>query len=186
MTALAGPQPTDTEQERAAADALDTFGASGFGYFLEQATGPQTIGYALLDSPVAQAVWLLDHDTDSSYKIARAVLEGQPSGNRTRDHLVDNVTLCWLTGAGASAARSYWESGRAQALAAGQAPPEVSLPVGFTIFPDEIFAAPRSWVETSYPTLVYFNEVDRGGHFAAWEEPELFSEEVRAVFRSLR
>jgi len=186
VTALAGPQPAESEQERAAADALATFRASGFGYFLEQATRPQTIGYALLDSPVALAAWMLDHDTDSYYKISHAFVDGEPSGNLTPDHIIDNITLYWLTGTGASAARSYWESGRTQALAAGQAPPEVSIPVGFTTFPDEIFRAPRSWVEKGYPNLSYFNEVDRAGHFAAWEEPELFSAEVRAAFRSLR
>jgi pimeloyl-ACP methyl ester carboxylesterase len=182
----ATPPPGNTEEERAALDAINTFTTSGFGYFLEQSTRPQTIGYALLDSPVALAGWLLDHDTDSYYKISGAFLEGQPSGNLTQDHIVDNVTLYWLTGTGASAARAYWEIGRAQALAAGQAPPEVSLPVGFTTFPEEIFQAPRSWVEQSYPNLIYFNKVDKGGHFAAWEEPELFSTEVRAAFRSLR
>jgi hypothetical protein len=104
----------------------------------------------------------------------------------TRDHILDNLSLYWLTGTGASAARSYWESGRAQAQAAGQPPPPVSIPAGFSTFPDEIFRAPRSWVEQGYPNLTYFNEADRGGHFAAWEEPELFSEEVRAAFRSLR
>jgi pimeloyl-ACP methyl ester carboxylesterase len=180
------PPPGNTEEERAALDAIKTFTTSGFGYFLEQSTRPQTIGYSLLDSPVALAAWMLDHDTDSYYKISRALLEGQPSGNLTRDHIVDNITLYWLTGTGASAARWYWELGRAQALAAGQAPPEVSLPVGFTTFPGEIFRAPRSWVEASYPNLTYFNEVDRGGHFAAWEEPQLFSEEIRAAFRTLR
>jgi len=186
VTALAGPQPAESEQERAAADALATFRASGFGYFLEQATRPQTIGYALLDSPVALAAWMLDHDTDSYYKISHAFVDGEPSGNLTPDHIIDNITLYWLTGTGASAARSYWESGRAQALAAGQAPPEVSIPVGFTTFPDEIFRAPRSWVEEGYPKLTYFNEVDRGGHFAAWEEPDLFTTEIRAAFKSLR
>jgi pimeloyl-ACP methyl ester carboxylesterase len=180
------PPPGDTEEERAALDAINTFTTSGFGYFLEQSTRPQTIGYALLDSPVALAAWMLDHDTDSYQKISRAFLEGQPSGNLTRDTIVDNLTLYWLTGTGASAARWYWELGRAQALAAGQAPPEVSLPVGFTTFPGEIFRAPRSWVETSYPNFIHFNEVDKGGHFAAWEEPELFADEVRAAFRSLR
>jgi pimeloyl-ACP methyl ester carboxylesterase len=186
VTVLAGPQPAESEQERAAADALATFRASGFGYFLEQATRPQTIGYALLDSPVALAAWMLDHDTDSYEKISRAFVDGQPAGNLTRDHIVDNVTLYWLTGSGASAARSYWESGRAAALAAGQAPPEVSLPVGFTTFPGEIWRSPRSWVEHSYPNVIYFNEADKGGHFAAWEEPDLFSAEVRAAFKSLR
>jgi pimeloyl-ACP methyl ester carboxylesterase len=180
------PPPGDTEEERAALDAINTFTTSGFGYFLEQSTRPQTIGYAVLDSPVGLAAWLLDHDTDSYYKISRAFLEGQPSGNLTRDNILDNITLYWLTGTGASAARWYWELGRAQALAAGQAPPEVSLPVGFTAFPGEIFRAPRSWVERSYPTLIHFNEVAKGGHFAAWEEPQLFTTEVQAAFRSLR
>jgi pimeloyl-ACP methyl ester carboxylesterase len=182
----ATPPPGDSEEERAALDAINTFTTSGFGYFLEQSTRPQTIGYALLDSPVALAAWLLDHDTDSYEKISHAFLDDEPSGNLTRDQIVDNITLYWLTGTGASAARAYWEIGRAQALAAGQPPPEVSLPVGFTTFPGEIFQAPRSWVEQSYPNLLYFNKADRGGHFAAWEEPELFSDEVRAAFRSLR
>jgi pimeloyl-ACP methyl ester carboxylesterase len=180
------PPPGDTEEERAALDQINTFTTSGFGYFLEQSTRPQTIGYALLDSPVALAAWLLDHDTDSYYKISGAFVDGQPVGGLTEDHILDNITLYWLTGTGASAARAYWELGRAQALAAGQAPPAVSLPVGFTTFPDEIFQAPRSWVEGSYPNLTYFNKADRGGHFAAWEEPELFSAEVRAAFSSLR
>jgi pimeloyl-ACP methyl ester carboxylesterase len=162
------------------------FRASGFGYFLEQATRPQTIGYALLDSPVALAAWMLDHDTDAYYKISRAFVDGQPSGNLTRDHILDNITVYWLTGTGASAARSYWESGRAQALAAGQAPPDVSIPLGFTTFPGEIFRAPRSWVEKGYPNVTYFHEADRGGHFAAWEEPELFATEIRAAFKPLR
>ena len=152
------------------------------------ATRPQTIGYALLDSPVALAAWLLDHDTDSYYKISRAFVDGEPVGNLTRDTILDNITLYWLTGTAASAARSYWEDGRAlaAALASGQPPPAVKVPVGFTTFPGEIWASPRSWVEAVYPDLAYFNEADKGGHFAAWEEPELFSDEVRATFRSLR
>jgi pimeloyl-ACP methyl ester carboxylesterase len=187
VTTLGGAMPpVESEQERAAADAIATFRATGFGYFLEQATRPQTIGYALLDSPLALAAWMLDHDTDAYYKISRAFVDGQPSGGLTRDHILDNITVYWLTGTGASAARSYWESARAQALAAGQAPPPVTIPVGFTTFPDEIFRAPRSWVELAYPTLTYFNEADKGGHFAAWEQPELFATEIRAAFRSLR
>jgi pimeloyl-ACP methyl ester carboxylesterase len=187
VPALGGaPMPTDTEEEKAAAAAGAAFRQTGFGYFLEQTTRPQTIGYALLDSPVALAAWMLDHDTDSYYKISQAFVEGKPSGNLTRDHILDNITLYWLTGTGASAARSYWESGQAQARAAGQAPPPVSIPVAFTTFPGEIFPAPRSWVEKSYSTLVYYNKVDRGGHFAAWEEPELFSSELREAFRSVR
>jgi pimeloyl-ACP methyl ester carboxylesterase len=186
VTVLGGPQATESEQERAAAEQLATFRASGFGYFLEQATRPQTIGYALLDSPVAMAAWLLDHDTDSYYKISRAFVEGQPAGNLTRDHILDNITLYWLTGTGASAARSYWEDALAGAQAAAQPPPPVSVPVGFTTFPGEIWRTPRSWAEASYPTLSYFNEVDKGGHFAAWEEPEIFSSELRASFKALR
>ncbi len=187
VTALGGgAMPAETDQERAALEQTKTFRASGFGYFLEQATRPQTIGYALLDSPVALAAWMLDHDTDAYEKITHAFVNGQPSGGLTRDHILDNITLYWLTGTGASAARSYWESGRAQALAAGQAPPQVKLPVGFTTFPGEIFAAPRSWVEKSYPTLTYFHEATRGGHFAAWEEPEVFATEIRAAFSPLR
>jgi pimeloyl-ACP methyl ester carboxylesterase len=180
--------PAESERERAAHAALATFTMDGFGYFLEQSTRPQTIGYALLDSPVALAAWMLDHDTDSYYKISRAFVDGAPVGNLTRDSIVDNISLYWLTGTGASAARWYWETGRAVAAAraAGQAPPAVPIPVGFTTFPGELFPAPRSWVETAYPGLAYFNEVDRGGHFAAWEEPDLFTTEVRAAFRSLR
>jgi pimeloyl-ACP methyl ester carboxylesterase len=178
--------PATSEQERAAHEALNTFTTDGFGYFTEQSTRPQTIGYSVVDSPVGLAAWLLDHDTDSYYKISRAFVDSQPAGNLTRDHILDNLTLYWLTGTGASAARWYWETGRARARAAGQTPPPVSVPIGFTTFPGELFAAPRSWVETVYPNLAYFNQVDRGGHFAAWEEPDLFSTELRAVFRSLR
>ncbi len=181
-----GDFPKETEEERAAAAAGAAFRATGFGYFLEQTTRPQTIGYALLDSPVALAAWMLDHDTDSYYKISRAFVDRQPVGGLTRDHILDNITTYWLTGTGASAARSYWESGQAAARAAGQAPPPVSVPVGFTTFPGEIVATPRSWVEQAYPTLTYFNKVDKGGHFAAWEEPELFATEIQAAFSTLR
>jgi pimeloyl-ACP methyl ester carboxylesterase len=176
--------PAASEQERSAHDAVKTFTTSGFGYFLEQSTRPQTIGYSLLDSPVGLAAWLLDHDTDSYYKVSRAFLDGEPVGNLTRENVVDNITLYWLTGTGASSARWYWETAVAQA--AGQTPPPTAVPVGFTTFPGEIFAAPRSWAEAVYPGIAYFNEVDRGGHFAAWEEPELFTDEVRAAFRPLR
>jgi pimeloyl-ACP methyl ester carboxylesterase len=180
--------PAQSEQERAAHDAVNTFTTDGFAYFLEQQTRPQTIGYSVLDSPVGLAAWMLDHDTDSYYKISRAFVDGEPVGNLTRDNILDNITLYWLTGTGASAARWYWEFGRflAAAHAAGHAPPPVAVPVGFTTFPGEIWAAPRSWVEMVYPGLAYFNEVDRGGHFAAWEEPQLFATEVRAAFSSLR
>ena len=178
--------PAESEEERAAHDALNTFLTDGFAIVLEQSTRPQTIGYSLLDSPVGLAAWMLDHDTDSYYKFARAFVDGEPVGNLTRDNIVDDITLYWLTGTGASAARWYWEFGRAVAGAAGQAPPAVSVPVAYTNFPGEVFPAPRSWVEVVFPGVAYFNEVDTGGHFAAWEEPELFSTEVRAAFRSLR
>jgi len=180
--------PAKSEQERAALNAVATFKATGFGYFLEQSTRPQTIGYSLLDSPVGLAAWLLDHDTDSYYKISRAFVEGKPVGNLTRETIVDNITLYWLTGTGASAARWYWEFGQflAAAGAGGKAPPPVAVPVAFTTFPGELWPAPRSWVETVYPGLAYFNEVDRGGHFAAWEEPALFASELRAAFKPLR
>ena len=178
--------PSQSDEEKAALEEIGTFKTSGFGYFLEQTTRPQTIGYALLDSPIALAGWMLDHDSDSYYKIARAFVDGQPTGGLTRDHVLDNITLYWLTATGASAARSYWEGGRAAALAAGKAPPAVTIPVGFTTFPGEIFRAPRSWAETVYPTLVYFNKAEKGGHFAAWEEPEIFAQELRGAFSSLR
>jgi pimeloyl-ACP methyl ester carboxylesterase len=183
---LAGAKlPNETEEEKAANAAMDEFRAGGFGYFLEQATRPQTIGYALLDSPIALATWLIDHDTDAYYKIALAFVDDEPSGNLTRDHILDNITLYWLTGTGESAARSYWEGGpnypQGPAPASPPPPTTVTVPFGFTTFPGEIWRTPRSWVEASYP-----NEVDRGGHFAAWEEPELFSSELRKAFASVR
>jgi pimeloyl-ACP methyl ester carboxylesterase len=187
VPALSGAMPTATDEERAAATQIATFQQSGNGYFIEMATRPQTIGYALLDSPVALAAWMLDHDTDSYYKISHAFVDGEPVGNLTRDHVLDNVTLYWLTGTGASAARSYWEAYGPDAPAASQQPlPATTIPFGFTTFPGEIWRTPRSWVEASYPNVIYFNAVDKGGHFAAWEEPELFSTEIRAAFRSLR
>ncbi len=185
---MAETLPDLSEQERAAHEAVRVFKTDGFAYFLEQSTRPQTIGYSLVDSPVGLAAWMLDHDTDSYIKMARAFVDGTPSGNLTRDRVVDNITLYWLTGTGASAGRWYWEFGRflAAAAASGGAPPPVRVPVGFTTFPGEIWAAPRSWVEAVYPGVAYFHEVDRGGHFAAWEEPELFATELRAAFASLR
>jgi pimeloyl-ACP methyl ester carboxylesterase len=179
--------PAKTEQELSALAAIKKFQTSGNGYFVEQATRPQTVGYALADSPIALAAWMLDHDTDSYYKISSAFIEDQPADNLTCDHVLDNITLYWLTGTGASAARSYWEAYGADAPAAGQpvaAAP--SIPVGFTSFPGEIWRTPRSWAEKSYPTLSYFHEADRGGHFAAWEEPDIFSDEMRAAFKSVR
>jgi pimeloyl-ACP methyl ester carboxylesterase len=174
--------PADTEKERAAHAGLNTFLTDGYAYFLEQSNRPQTIGYSLLDSPIGLASWLLDHDTDAYYKIARAFVDDEPVGNLTRDTVLDNITLYWLTGTGASAARWYWE----WAHAVPEPTADVSVPVGLTDFGGEIWGAPRSWAELAYPTLAYHNEVDRGGHFPAWEQPQTFSEEVRAAFRSLR
>ena len=187
VPALGGTMPTNTDEERAAAAQIATFGKSGNGYFVEMATRPQTIGYGLLDSPIALAAWMIDHDTDAYYKIAGAFVDGQPSGNLTRDHILDNITLYWLSHSAASAARSYWEAYGPDAPAADRQPlPPPAIPFGFTTFPGEIWRTPRSWVEASYPNVVYFNEVDKGGHFAAWEEPELFSQELRATFKSIR
>jgi pimeloyl-ACP methyl ester carboxylesterase len=187
--ALLGRAPVPqgfTDAERAA---FAAFGAQARkGYAAEQGQSPQTIGYPLTDSPAGLAAWMLDHDADSYLKISRVFAGGLPSGGLTRDHVLDNTTLYWLTGTATSAARMYWEAARSTAAAAasGQRPPEVSLPAAFTVFPDEIFQAPLTWVEQVYPNLIYFNEADRGGHFAAWEEPQLFTEELRASFQSLR
>jgi pimeloyl-ACP methyl ester carboxylesterase len=179
--------PDETDEERAALAAIKVFQTSGNGYFVEMATRPETIGYALLDSPAALAAWMIDHDTDAYYKIAGAFVDGRPSGNLTRDHILDDITTYWLTGTGASTARSYWEAYGPDAPAAGRPPlPAPRVPVGFTTFPGEIWRTPRSWAEQSYPTLNYFGEAERGGHFAAWEEPELFAADLRAAFRPLR
>jgi pimeloyl-ACP methyl ester carboxylesterase len=156
------------------------------GYLTEMGEHPQTIGYSIVDSPVGLAAWMLDHDADSYEKISRAFVDGTSSGGLTRDHVLDNITLYWLTGTGTSAARLYWENSRAVTAALKHAPPHVSLPVAFTVFPGEIFQAPRHWVKKAYHDLIYFNEVDKGGHFAAWEEPELFASEMRAAFKPLR
>jgi pimeloyl-ACP methyl ester carboxylesterase len=186
VTALGGTDnlPKNTNEEKAAAGALRTFATTGNGYRVEQATRPQTIGYALLDSPVALAAWMLDHDTDSYLKISRAFRGGPVAGNLTPEHVLDNISLYWLTGTGESAARIYWEN--ANVTGTGQAAPPVTVPVAVSAFPDEIFQAPRSWAEIGYPTLHYYNKPARGGHFAAWEEPSLFTREIRAAFRSVR
>jgi pimeloyl-ACP methyl ester carboxylesterase len=158
------------------------------GYLVEMLEHSQTIGYSLTDTPIGMAAWMLDHDPDSYEKISRAFLDGKPSGGLTRERIVDNLTLYWVTNTATSSARLYWETSQTvnAAIASGQKPPALKLPVAFTVFPEEIFQAPRSWAEKVYPNLTYFNEVDRGGHFAAWEEPQLFSEEMRAAFGSLR
>jgi pimeloyl-ACP methyl ester carboxylesterase len=170
---------------RAWAELMHRLGYARY-YAAEQGQSPQTIGYPLTDSPAGLAAWMLDHDTDSYQKISRAFAGRPPSGGLTRDHILDNITLYWLTSTATSAARMYWEGGRSTAAAAGQPPPQVSLPVAFTVFPDEIFQAPGTWVEQVYPNLIYFHQVGQGGHFAAWEQPQLFTDELRTGFRSLR
>ena len=178
----------NTEEERAAREAINTFRASGFGYFLEQSTRPQTIGYALLDSPVALAAWMLDHDTDAYYKISTPSSTGSRPGNLTPEHILDNITLYWLTGTGASAARSYWENGQAAALRplAARLLRRSRFRSASRRSPARSGRARAAGSRRAYPNVTYFNKVERGGHFAAWEEPQLFSEEVRAAFKSLR
>ncbi|HEY2208288.1 MAG TPA: epoxide hydrolase [Gaiellaceae bacterium] len=156
------------------------------GYISEMGEHPQTIGYSLLDSPIGLAAWMLDHDPDSYAKISKAFVEGEQTGNLSRDNVLDNITLYWVTGTGASTSRLYWETGRAATASFKNPPPHMRLPAAFTVFPDELFQAPRHWVKHAYHKLVYYNEAPKGGHFAAWEEPELFSREIRAAFRSLR
>jgi len=180
--ALATGEPAPaglSEKEKTSYEQRKLFNTTGRGYFIMQATRPQTIGYSLVDSPAGLAAWILGHDTPSYDLIARA-FEGHPGG-LSRDDVLDNITLYWLTNTGASAARSYWEAGRARP---GTTSP--SVPVAFSEFPDEIFRAPETWARRVYPNLVYYHEADKGGHFAAWEVPELFSSELRAAFRTLR
>src|SRR4029079_3582250 len=150
------------------------------GYITEMGEHPQTVGYPLADSPLGLAAWMLEQDTDSYRKISNAFLDGQPTGGLTRDHVLDNITLYWLTNTPTSAARVYWEESQTTAAAFKNPPPHLRLPVGYTVFPGELFQAPRHWVKTAYHNLVYYNEAEKGGHFAAWEEPELFPTEMRA------
>jgi pimeloyl-ACP methyl ester carboxylesterase len=156
------------------------------GYIAEMGEHPQTVGYPLADSPLGLAAWMLDHDADSYEKISHAFLDGEPSGNLTRDHVVDNITLYWLTNTATSAARVYWEEAQGGTAAFKNPPPHLTLPVAYTVFPDEIFQAPKHWVKSAYHNLIYYNVAEKGGHFAAWEEPELFASEMRAAFKSLR
>jgi pimeloyl-ACP methyl ester carboxylesterase len=174
-----GPPPQGlSADEQRAYDILDHFFKTGVGYAIEMSNRPQTL-YGLSDSPVGLAAWMLDHDVASYELIARA-FDGDPGGV-SRDDVLDNLTHYWLTNSGISSARLYWESHLAFFDSKG-----VEIPVGVTVFPDELYPAPRSWAELAYPQLIHFNEVDRGGHFAAWEQPQLLSEEIRATFRSLR
>jgi pimeloyl-ACP methyl ester carboxylesterase len=174
-----GPPPAGlSADEQYAWDQLDSFYRHGLAYAQEMGNRPQTL-YALADSPVGLAAWMLDHDERSLALIER-VFDGGSEG-LTRDDVLDNATLYWLTNTAVSSARLYWES-----KLAFFAPKGVPLPTAVSVFPDEIYAAPRNWAEKAYPNLIHFNRLPKGGHFAAWEQPDLFSEEVRAGFRSLR
>ncbi len=156
------------------------------GYISEMGEHPQTVGYPLADSPLGLAAWMLDHDADSYQKISHAFLDGHPTGGLTRDHVLDNITLYWLTNTPTSAGRIYWEESQGGAAAFKSPPPHMMLPAAYTVFPDELFQAPRHWVKTAYHKLVYYNVAEKGGHFAAWEVPEVFAGEMRAAFGSLR
>ncbi len=178
VLAIGDHLPRETEQERAAAAAVATFEQDGFGYFLEMATRPQTIGYALLDSPVALAAWMLDHDTDSYTKISRAFVDGQPVGDLTRESVLDNITLYWLTGTATSGGQVVLGGRTSAGRGARQRPGRRRRSPCRSASPRSPARSghrPRSWVEAVYPGLAYFNEADRGGHFAAWEEPETFA-----------
>jgi pimeloyl-ACP methyl ester carboxylesterase len=165
--------------EKEAYDQLLFLFTKGIGYATEMGNRPQTL-YGLSDSPAALASWMLDHDAASLDDIA-AAFRGEPVGDLTRDEVLDNITLTWLTNTGVSSGRLYWENELGFFDVKG-----VKVPTALTVFPHELYRAPRSWAEAAYPQLMYFNEVDRGNHFAAWQEPELFTSEVRAAFRTLR
>jgi pimeloyl-ACP methyl ester carboxylesterase len=175
-----GPAPSGlSDEERSGYEKLKDFSAKGVAYALEMGLRPQTLG-GIADSPVGLADWILDHDTRSLELISRA-FDGHPTG-LTRDDVLDNITLFWLTNTGISAARLYWEFPGLPFFDVKN----VSIPVAVSVFPDEIEEVPRSWAERAYPKLIHYNKLDKGGHFAAWEQPQLFSEEVRAGFRQLR
>jgi pimeloyl-ACP methyl ester carboxylesterase len=177
--AVGGPEPAGlSADEQYAWHQLDYFYKHGLGYANEMANRPQTL-YALADSPVGLAAWMLDHDS-ASYRLITRVFEGQSEG-LTRDDILDNVTLYWLTNTAVSSARLYWES-----KLAFFAPKGVKLPTGVSVFPDEIYAAPQTWAEKAYPNLIHYNRLPKGGHFAAWEQPQFLREELRETFHSLR
>jgi pimeloyl-ACP methyl ester carboxylesterase len=181
-TVAAGePAPSGLSPEESRAyEQLNFLYTKGIGYATEMALRPQTL-YGLADSPIALAAWMLDHDAKSYEDISRGIVEEQPVGNLTRDEVLDNITLTWLTNTGVSSGRLYWENNLGFFDVKG-----VTVPAAVSVFPRELYQAPRSWTEQAYPNLIYFNEVDAGNHFAAWGQPELFTDEVRAGFRSLR
>jgi pimeloyl-ACP methyl ester carboxylesterase len=178
--ATGGPAPSGlSDEERRAYEQLSFLYTTGIGYATQMGLRPQTL-YGLADSPVALAAWMIDHDARSYEDISHA-FEGHPVGNLTRDEVLDNITLTWVTNTGLSSGRLYWENKLGFFDVKG-----VSIPAAVSVFPRELYQAPRSWAERAYPNLIYFNEVDNGNHFAAWQEPDLFTTEVRAAFRSLR
>jgi pimeloyl-ACP methyl ester carboxylesterase len=175
------PRPSGlSADESRAYEQLSFLFTKGIGYALEMGLRPQTL-YGLADSPIALAAWMLDHDARSYEDISQAFVDGDPVGGLTRDEVLDNVTLTWVTNTGISSARLYWENALGFFDVKG-----VTVPAAVSVFPRELYQAPRSWAEKAYANLIYFNEVDTGNHFAAWQEPELFTTEVRAAFRSLR
>ena len=182
QTVTAGePAPSGLSAEESRAyEQLNFLYTKGIGYATEMSLRPQTL-YGLADSPIALAAWMLDHDAKSYEDISRGIVEEQPVGNLTRDEVLDNITLTWLTNTGVSSGRLYWESNLGFFDVKG-----VTVPAAVSVFPRELYQAPRSWTEQAYPNLIYFNEVDEGNHFAAWGQPELFTDEIRAGFRSLR
>jgi pimeloyl-ACP methyl ester carboxylesterase len=177
------PAPTDLSDAEQRAYGQVAFATYRRGYGVIQGTRPQTIGYSLADTPVGLAAWLLDHDT-TSYQHLAQLFAGERFGAITRDDWLDNTSLYWFTNTATSAARLYWEQGRAGGNFYAAA--DLSFPTAVTVFPEEYVNAPRSWTEKAYHDLIYFNEAARGGHFAAWEQPQVFSEELRAAFRTLR
>ena len=176
VLASGGPAPSGlSEDERAAFSSLDTFYKMRRAYGAMMGTRPQVIGQALTDSPAGLAAFMFDYNN------------GEPERLVPRDDFLDNVTLYWLTNTATSSARLYWEtSGQSVLLADAQKTSEISLPVAITVFPDEVYRAPQTWARRAYRNLIYFKQVDKGGHFAAWEQPELFATELQAAFRSLR
>jgi pimeloyl-ACP methyl ester carboxylesterase len=172
-----------SDQERAAFDALVMYRKTGNGAYFDMLTArPQAVGYGMTDSPAGLAAWLLVHPGFANWRYA-----GDPETSPTKDEVLDDFTLYWLTNSATSAARLYWENqGRPVIVAAAQKTSEISLPVAITVFPDDVYRPPETWARRAFPSLAYFNEVDKGGHFAAWEQPRLFSEEIRAAFKPLR
>jgi pimeloyl-ACP methyl ester carboxylesterase len=167
-------------KEKAAFDSLSTFFTKNAGHGAMMVTRPQTVGYGLSDSPAGLAAWMYDKFAQWTYS------GGEPERSLTKDEMLHDITLYWLTNSAISSARLYWENNNNNFSAAAQKTADISIPVAVTVFPGEIYRAPKSWTEQSYHQLIYFNEVDKGGHFAAWEQPELFATELRAAFRSLR